>query len=423
MPGVLSGGAPHRRAAPAALVAGLAAFGAIAAVALTGASADVDVAVNEALGARRSPLLTAFFEAYTGLGQWFVVAVAGVAVITGLAATRRRRAAAFLTACLAAALVLNPLLKLAFGRVRPPVEDAALHVSGLAFPSGHSLASATLALAVAVVAWPTRWRLPATVVVATFAVLMGLSRLYLGVHWLTDVLGAWALAVVVVAAVSLVLPPRPVAPAAGRPARATAGVPAAGTGRGRDSAPVAVVLVDWGGTLMQDDGTQPGPMATWSRVAAVDGAAEALELLREDHRIIVATNAGESGARDVRAALARVGLAGLVDDVVSSRDVGAAKPDTFFYRAALLRAGHGGVPLRSRDAVMVGDSWANDVEGARRAGLRTVWFNPARTRRPAGAAPPDAEVARLADLPRAVAALQSRPPAAAPGPESPAGGA
>ena len=86
--------------------------------------------------------------------------------------------------------------------------------------------------------------------------------------------------------------------------------------------------------------------------------------------------------------------ADLVDDVVSSRDVGVAKPDPFFYRAALLRAGPRRRPPAGRErAVMVGDSWANDVEGARRAGLRAVWFNRARAS-PAGrrAAPPDAEI-------------------------------
>ncbi len=407
MPGVLSGGGPHRRAALTALIAGLVAFAAIATIALSGGSAGLDVAINEMLAARRTPALTGFFEAYTGLGQWLAIAAAGVAVVAGLTATSRRRAAAFLAAALVTALALNPLLKLAFGRIRPPVEDAALHVSGLAFPSGHSLASATLALAIAVVAWPTRWRLPASVLVGIFAVVMGASRLYLGVHWLTDVLGAWALAVVIVAAAALLLPPRPDAMASVRPVPGGKQIRAARVGPTRESA--AVVLVDWGGTLMEDDGTQPGPMATWARVAAVEGAAEALESLRADHRIIVATNAEDSSARDVRAALARVGLADLVDDVVSSRDVGVAKPDPFFFRAVLLRAGHGGVPLGAHDAVMVGDSWANDVEGARQAGLRAVWFNRVRAARPAGAAPPDAEVSWLADLPRAVAALESRP--------------
>jgi len=236
--------------------------------------------------------------------------------------------------------------------------------------------------------------------------------------WATDVAASWLLGVAVAVAVRLVL-----APAAPGESRRTAEPPgdptpgprrssAAGRNTGREAArpgapaPVALVLLDWGGTLMEDDGSQEGPMATWPRVAAVDGAAEALEALRPGHRVVVATNAQESGARDVRAALARVGLAGLVDDVVSSREVGTAKPDPFFYRAALLRAGRGGVPLAADRVVMVGDSWANDVEGARRAGLRTIWFNRAHAPRPPGAEPPDGEIAHLRDLPHALATLE-----------------
>lgn len=213
---MLSIGRSSRRATVAALVTGLAAFTVVAALVASGASDSLDMAVNEAFAAHRSAGLTGFFEGYTGAGRWFIIAAAGIAVIAGLTATNRPRAAAFLGVALAAALLLDPLLKAAFGRARPPAENAALHVSGLAFPSGHSLASATLALAIVVIAWPTRWRWPAAVVVVTFAVLMGLSRLYLGVHWLMDVLGAWAAAVAIVAATALVLPPRRAADAADR---------------------------------------------------------------------------------------------------------------------------------------------------------------------------------------------------------------
>jgi putative hydrolase of the HAD superfamily len=165
------------------------------------------------------------------------------------------------------------------------------------------------------------------------------------------------------------------------------------------------VFLDWGGTLMVDDGSQKGPMAAWPEVRAVDGAQEALQSLRERYRLVVATNADESDERDVRAALYRVYLDFLVDAVVSSRDVGARKPDPFFFRAALLRAGHNGVPLRASCAVMVGDSWPNDMAGARKAGMRTVWFNPSGALAPYGEAAPDAEIRALSELPAAVARL------------------
>jgi putative hydrolase of the HAD superfamily len=155
---------------------------------------------------------------------------------------------------------------------------------------------------------------------------------------------------------------------------------------------------------MMDDGTQGGPMATWTHVAAVPGAQQVLRSLRPRYRLIVATNAADSGGDQVRAALARVGLDDLVDDVVTSREVGASKPDPAFFRAAL-RAASAGRPFSPRRAVMVGDSWKNDVAGALAAGLRAVRFNPSGGGRPCGAPAPDAEIVELLQLPPALDGL------------------
>jgi HAD superfamily hydrolase (TIGR01662 family) len=164
---------------------------------------------------------------------------------------------------------------------------------------------------------------------------------------------------------------------------------------------VEVVLLDWGNTLMVDDGSRSGPMATWDRVAATPGAQDALRRLRPNYRLIVATNADESGTAEVRAALARVGLDGFVDDVVSSRDLGIRKPDPAFFAAALQVAFAGRAPMPSR-AAMVGDSWENDIAGAAAAGLRTIWVRPAAARLPEGAKAPDAQIEHMSELPKAL---------------------
>jgi hypothetical protein len=51
---------------------------------------------------------------------------------------------------------------------------------------------------------------------------------------------------------------------------------------------------------------------------------------------------------------------------------------------------------------MVGDGTTNDIAGAQRAGMRTIWYNPTRRRFPDGAPPPDAVIRKLTDLPAAV---------------------
>jgi putative hydrolase of the HAD superfamily len=163
-----------------------------------------------------------------------------------------------------------------------------------------------------------------------------------------------------------------------------------------------VVFLDWGNTLMVDTGMREGPMKDWDEVEAEAGAQEALLRLSARYRLVVATNSEDSPASDVRLALARVGLDQYVDDVVSSADVGDHKPNYAFYRSALLREGSRGLPLDPRRAVMVGDGTSNDIAGAQRAGLRTIWYNPTKRTFPEGAQLPDAVVRKLTALPEAV---------------------
>jgi putative hydrolase of the HAD superfamily len=163
---------------------------------------------------------------------------------------------------------------------------------------------------------------------------------------------------------------------------------------------IRVVAFDWGDTLMRDDRAATGPMAGWPHVEAIDGAAEALAELAPHHRLVVATNAVDSGADLVMAALARVGLDGFFTAVFSSCEVGADKPSRLFYDTMLER-----LACAPREVVMVGDNYANDVLGALAAGLRTVWFNPAGVPCAGADALHDAKVRALAELPAAIAPL------------------
>ncbi|MCI4338717.1 MAG: HAD-IA family hydrolase [Thermoplasmata archaeon] len=108
---------------------------------------------------------------------------------------------------------------------------------------------------------------------------------------------------------------------------------------------------------------------------AVPGAPEAIRRLAGRAKIGVVTN--NTVAEQVEK-LAFLRLDGDVDFLVTSEEVGRAKPDPAIFRAALERGKHA-----PRDAVMVGDSWASDVVGARAAGIRAVWFNRFETPPPA----------------------------------------
>lgn len=157
------------------------------------------------------------------------------------------------------------------------------------------------------------------------------------------------------------------------------------------------LVFDWGDTLMVDFGGGR-PMAEMPQVAAVSGAAEALAALKENYRLVVATNAEISTPAQVRAALQRVGLDTYITDIFTHRQLdGARKPDLAFFRALEAR-----LDETPQHLAMIGDSYRKDILGANRAGWRTFWYNPDIEACPALTPLHTAEIYALQDLPRAV---------------------
>jgi undecaprenyl-diphosphatase len=137
-------------------------------------------------------------KAITWLGSdgvlWTVIAAATVI----LAIRRQWRLAAYLLITGAGALALDPILKSLVGRLRPVVAHPIAHGTGDSFPSGHSLGSIVCYGAVLLVFLPVargRWRPVFITVIAALVALIGISRILLGVHYLSDVVGAWALGI------------------------------------------------------------------------------------------------------------------------------------------------------------------------------------------------------------------------------------
>jgi undecaprenyl-diphosphatase len=153
-----------------------------------------------------SPALTAFMGGVTWLGSnEFLIGAGAVAVLGFVLAGWRRAAAAFLLTMAGAAL-LNFVLKLSFRRERPqPFFDTPLPDS-YSFPSGHALLSFCFyGVIAAVVAARLKGRRARVLVWGGAALLVGLigvSRLYLGVHYPSDVLAGYAAAFVWVVAVA-----------------------------------------------------------------------------------------------------------------------------------------------------------------------------------------------------------------------------
>jgi membrane-associated phospholipid phosphatase len=158
--------------------------------------------------AHRQTAVVPIAAAVTNLGtSWVTVpAVALVAFALTRADVRGRltRTAAVL-AVMATGVLCRSALAAFIGRARPPRQDWAVNASGLSFPSGHS---ADAALAAGLIAWLVTERVGGRAAIwlaaIGYAVLVGATRVYLGVHWPTDVLGGWTFALVWLALASTV---------------------------------------------------------------------------------------------------------------------------------------------------------------------------------------------------------------------------
>jgi membrane-associated phospholipid phosphatase len=176
------------------LAAGGWAFGLLAEEVAEG-DTGLDNRIADELHEHATRPLTEFFEAVTTLGNGIVLA--GVAAIAAYLLARRRYYAEAMLMVLAyvGAEVLSYSLKLAFRRDRPFFTDPLATVSTYSFPSGHATVSVAVYGALSLVLF-RRLTGPARLVCLAAAVLLvsliGFSRLYLGVHFLSDVLAGFS---------------------------------------------------------------------------------------------------------------------------------------------------------------------------------------------------------------------------------------
>ncbi|UOY03116.1 phosphatase PAP2 family protein [Blastococcus sp. PRF04-17] len=160
----------------------------------------LDAAVSEALyvGDDRAGGLGGLLEVLTAPGSWWFRAVVFLPLLVLLFRRRSFWTAGWLVAAVALVGPLTSLLKEYFGRVRPDFSEGGARLDSLSYPSGHSSGIATLVAVALILAWPLlasrarRWALAGGIVLV---LLVGLTRMWLGVHFLSDVLGGWAFGV------------------------------------------------------------------------------------------------------------------------------------------------------------------------------------------------------------------------------------
>jgi undecaprenyl-diphosphatase len=189
----------------AGAAAALVVFGWLANQVFHGATIHFDAVVRDAIHSFASPALTWFFRVATEFGSEIFLVPFGAFVVWRLASAGRRHAAVLFAAAAAGAEALDYLLKLLFHRTRPAVFFGLTAPGTYSFPSGHSMLSACFfgvlaALATARMAsYAQKLAVWAAAAIATL--LIGLSRVYLGVHYPSDVLAGYAAAVIWVVSV------------------------------------------------------------------------------------------------------------------------------------------------------------------------------------------------------------------------------
>jgi undecaprenyl-diphosphatase len=160
----------------------------------------LDAALSPVLyaGDGRSTLVNGLLQTITAPGLTAVRLVVAVPVLVVLARRRAWLTAAWVVVAAAGIGLLTTVVKNVVGRPRPQFADGGAHLQSLSYPSGHSSGIATAVVVGLVLAWPllsARGRRLWPAVGVALIVVVGFSRMWLGVHYLSDVVAGWSLGI------------------------------------------------------------------------------------------------------------------------------------------------------------------------------------------------------------------------------------
>ena len=165
----------------------------------------VDEKILQSVNVLASPTLDTVMIILTQFGGVIGVTVLTIGIAALLWSRGMRRMATLLTIGVGGAVLLNLLLKTVFQRDRPQLWERIVTENSYSFPSGHAMASGALALSIMVICWPTRWRWLGVIAGLLYMLVIGVTRLYLGVHYPSDVIAGWTVSAAWVATMVYVL--------------------------------------------------------------------------------------------------------------------------------------------------------------------------------------------------------------------------
>ena len=143
-----------------------------------------------------TPVLDEIMVFTTDFGGLIFILLANI-ILAGLCYRFiNRRTAYFVLITAAGSALMNVVIKSLFQRARPDLWESIVIEKTFSFPSGHAMASSALAFTVMVILWKTRWRWLAVTLGSLYFLYVGLSRVYLGVHFPSDVIAGWCVSLV-----------------------------------------------------------------------------------------------------------------------------------------------------------------------------------------------------------------------------------
>lgn len=166
-------------------------------VLLDGSLNQMDRKVMRWISGLRDSAITDIFLFFTAVGSMRIIITVAAVVLIILALVKRWSAMTLIIFSVASGDLVSRILKIIIQRARPDVNFSLVARDGYAFPSGHATNAMVFYGILFIVVWPycqKRWqKYLLTGAVAVTVCMVGLSRAYLGVHWMSDVLGGWLL--------------------------------------------------------------------------------------------------------------------------------------------------------------------------------------------------------------------------------------
>ncbi len=165
-----------------------------------------DDSILLAVHAMAQPSLDRVATTLTKFGVFRGVFPASIVVSLVLLYSRRWRSLAYWLITLSGSIVINRTTKVWLHRVRPSLWDTPPELD-FAFPSGHAMSSMTFVAALLLLTWGSRWSVWVASLGSAFIVAIGWTRLYLGVHFPSDILAGWLISIAWAIGVSLIIQP------------------------------------------------------------------------------------------------------------------------------------------------------------------------------------------------------------------------